>query len=117
MLTCHLHSSLPLASSLHATKSSPPTFTPLQFPSVVPVRKTDPDIPIVTPLMTSKPVVPSYRSHDAQSVETTRLFHKNENARVQVKLWCGNKSIINKKKIGIGSTLGVAFRLISTLLA
>ena len=55
-------------------KSSPPRFTPLQLPSVVPVSKTDPESPIATPLMTSTPAVPSYRSHDA-------VFHRPEGKR------------------------------------
>lgn len=66
--TCHLHTSWPLASSLHATKSLWPVLTPLQSPMVSPVKNTDPAFPINMPLMLSSPAVPLYRTNQARHV-------------------------------------------------
>ena len=69
MFTCHLHSSVPLASSLHAAKSVLPAVSPLQFPNVSPVNNTDPSFPIATPLISSSSFVPPCPTHDENVVK------------------------------------------------
>lgn len=62
MFTCHLHTSSPLVSSLHAAKSRSPTLSSLHLSSVSPARNTDPSFPIATPLILSPPAVPLYQT-------------------------------------------------------
>ena len=66
--TCHLHISLPPASSLTKAKSLRPSFTLPQSPVVSPARNTDPSVPIATSLTLSFPVVPFCRACETHKI-------------------------------------------------